>query len=165
MTTGEKIRAARKEAGMTQKQLGASCNPPIPEITIRLYELGKRNPKIDALQRIAAVLNMPIYKILGIPKEIEIAANAFSDSKSSVIAAHDLLSSGDKENAIALGREIKKNQKRLGLDEWLVAAVDKFYDLNEKDQGIVVDLINRLYEVEKGDLNETSKPGGFHPSA
>lgn len=158
MTTGEKIRAARKKAGMTQKQLGASCNPPIPEITIRLYELGKRNPKIDALQRIAAVLNMPIYKTLGIPEEIEIAANAFADSKSAVIAAHDLVSSGNMDNAIALGREIKKNQKKLGLTEWLIAAVDRLYDLNEDDQSIVVNLINRLYNAEKGG-SDAKTPG------
>ena len=41
MTVGERIRAARKAKGLTQKQLGEACG--IAEPTIRRYELGKLN--------------------------------------------------------------------------------------------------------------------------
>ena len=54
MTTGEKIRAARKAVGLTQKQLGVLCN--IAESTIRRYELGKLRPKNDTLSKIAPKL-------------------------------------------------------------------------------------------------------------
>ena len=50
MTVGERIRNARKNAGLTQKQLGEKCG--IAEPTIRRYELGKLNPKYETLQKI-----------------------------------------------------------------------------------------------------------------
>ena len=39
MTVGERIRAARRARGLTQKALGEACG--IAEPTIRRYELGK----------------------------------------------------------------------------------------------------------------------------
>lgn len=56
MTVGENIKRIRKEQGLTQKQLGELCIPPIAESTIRRYELGKLNPKYQTLQKIAKVL-------------------------------------------------------------------------------------------------------------
>ena len=39
MTVAENIKCMRKEKGLTQKQLGQLCSPPIAESTIRQYEL------------------------------------------------------------------------------------------------------------------------------
>lgn len=61
MTTGELIRAARKKAGLTQKQLGDLCG--IAEPTIRRYELGKLNPKRETLQKISKPLDVPWYEL------------------------------------------------------------------------------------------------------
>ncbi|MFQ7401671.1 MAG: helix-turn-helix domain-containing protein, partial [Neglectibacter sp.] len=58
MTTGERLRAARISKGMTQKEVGEKCG--IAEPTIRRYELGKLNPKLETLQRIAAVLHVDV---------------------------------------------------------------------------------------------------------
>lgn len=58
MTVGDKIRAARKNRGFTQKQLGDLCG--INEANIRKYELGNQNPKIETISKIAAALNVPI---------------------------------------------------------------------------------------------------------
>ena len=55
---GAKIRAARLEAGMTQKQLGDRCG--ISDVTIRKYESGKVHPKIETLSKIAAALGVPL---------------------------------------------------------------------------------------------------------
>lgn len=56
MTIGERIKAARKNAGMTQKQLGELAG--IAEPTIRRYELGKLNPKFETLAKIAEALKV-----------------------------------------------------------------------------------------------------------
>lgn len=56
MTTGEKIRAARKAAGLTQKKLGEKCQ--MPDSQIRQYELGMVNPKMETLRRIATALGV-----------------------------------------------------------------------------------------------------------
>jgi len=63
MTTAEKIRAARKNAGLTQKQLGDLCG--IAEPTIRKYELGKLNPKKETLEKIAKPLNVFYLDLYG----------------------------------------------------------------------------------------------------
>lgn len=58
MTIGEKIQTARKKAGLTQKKLGEFCG--VVTGTIQQYELNKRRPKIEQLQKIATVLNVPV---------------------------------------------------------------------------------------------------------
>lgn len=72
MTIGERIRNARKNAGLTQKQLGEKCG--IAEPTIRRYELGKLNPKYETLQKIASALEIPLSQILPINEQIGLAA-------------------------------------------------------------------------------------------
>ena len=61
MTTGGKIKAARQKAGFTQKRLGELCG--IAESTIRRYESGKLNPKIETIEKIAQALQIPITHI------------------------------------------------------------------------------------------------------
>lgn len=63
MTTAEKIRAARKKAGLTQKQLGDLCG--IAEPTIRKYELGKLNPKKETLEKISTPLGIFWLDLVG----------------------------------------------------------------------------------------------------
>lgn len=58
MTTGERIQAARKGQGLTQKALSERCG--IAEPTIRQYESGRLNPKIETLDKLAAALGVPI---------------------------------------------------------------------------------------------------------
>lgn len=58
MPTGSKIKEIRKQKGLTQRQLGEKCN--IAESTIRRYELGNLNPKIETLQKIADALETPL---------------------------------------------------------------------------------------------------------
>lgn len=61
MTTGELIRKCRKEAGLTQKELGERAG--IAEPTIRKYESNRLNPKIETLQKIADALNVSVSEL------------------------------------------------------------------------------------------------------
>ncbi len=63
MTIGERIRQARRERGLTQKQLGEVSET--SETTVKQYELGKRQPRLEQLQRIAAALDVPWTKLAG----------------------------------------------------------------------------------------------------
>ena len=63
MNTGEKIKFYRTEAGLSQKKLGELAGG-INEVTIRKYEAGDRNPKIEQLQKIATALNISIYEFI-----------------------------------------------------------------------------------------------------
>ena len=58
MTIGERIKSARKQAGMTQQELADRLETSY--VGISLWESGKRRPKQESLKRIAEVLNIPV---------------------------------------------------------------------------------------------------------
>lgn len=61
-SVAEAIKKARKSKGLTQKDLGSLLG--VSEVMIGQYERGVRNPKIEMLSRIAAVLNIPLAFLL-----------------------------------------------------------------------------------------------------
>lgn len=63
MTIGERIKAARKQAGMTQQELAEKLN--ISYVGISQWESGRRNPKESTLVRIAEVLDVPVAYLTG----------------------------------------------------------------------------------------------------
>lgn len=78
MTVSENIRYFRKERGYTQKQLSELAG--IATITLQQYELDKREPKLENLQKIAEALGIPIAALLDID-ETDQALNTLSDFK------------------------------------------------------------------------------------
>lgn len=58
MTIGERIKKARKDAHLTQKQLANKLN--VSYVNIAQWENGRRNPKIETLQNLAKALNVSI---------------------------------------------------------------------------------------------------------
>ncbi|MDE5801876.1 MAG: helix-turn-helix domain-containing protein [Lachnospiraceae bacterium] len=72
MTVGEKIKELRSKKGMTQKELGEKCG--FADSAIRRYELGKANPKLETIKRIANALEVPTWELLGISKQEAVLA-------------------------------------------------------------------------------------------
>lgn len=62
MTTGQRIKAARKKVGVTQEDLGKKLG--VSPSFVAQYETGKRNPKIETLKRIADALSISIYELI-----------------------------------------------------------------------------------------------------
>ncbi len=62
MDQSEKIKKLRIQKGFTQKQLGEKAG--ISESTIRKYELGQRNPKLETLKKIALALGVSPTSLL-----------------------------------------------------------------------------------------------------
>ncbi len=62
MTTGERIKVARKNAGLTQKLLGEKLG--VSYQTIAQWENGLRNPKFETLRKISKEINCPITDLL-----------------------------------------------------------------------------------------------------
>lgn len=62
MTTGARIKAARKAAGMTQAELANRLG--IPYQSIGQWENDLRNPKLETLQKIASALGVPVVNLL-----------------------------------------------------------------------------------------------------
>lgn len=64
MTTGERIKAARKAASMTQAELGAKLG--IAYQTVAQWENGLRQPKYETLQKIADALQTTPSALKGV---------------------------------------------------------------------------------------------------
>ena len=62
MTVGQKIRAFRKQRGLTQERLGALCG--VSSGAISSYENGVTLPKRRAVEKIARALDVPPEKLL-----------------------------------------------------------------------------------------------------
>jgi len=60
---GNRIRAARRDANMSQGQLASALNT--TQSAISLYEAGQRSVGIDMLLSVARILNRPLHYFLG----------------------------------------------------------------------------------------------------
>ena len=67
MTTGQRIKAARKKAGMTQKELGRRIG--ISFQGVAQWENDFRNPKYETLKRIAAALGTTAEELMDVTFE------------------------------------------------------------------------------------------------
>ena len=61
MTVGERIREYRKQAGLTQKELGDRLG--VSNVHIGQYERGLRNPRLPQLKKIADALDIPLISL------------------------------------------------------------------------------------------------------
>lgn len=61
MTTGERIKAAREAAGMTQAELAKRLG--ISYVGVSQWERGIRNPKYSTLKKIADILGVWVYDL------------------------------------------------------------------------------------------------------
>ena len=61
LTLGEKIRTLRK-GKMTQPELAEKIG--VHEMTVSRWELGKRKPSINEIQKLASVLGVPVTELL-----------------------------------------------------------------------------------------------------
>ncbi len=64
LTLGERIKKARKQAKLSQLQLGVALK--VSDKTISGYESDRISPPIEKLQKIAELLKKPITYFLGI---------------------------------------------------------------------------------------------------
>lgn len=64
MIIGEKIKKARTDAKMTQKELAEKCG--MADSAIRKYESGKVTPKLETINKIAEALKVNVADLLGI---------------------------------------------------------------------------------------------------
>lgn len=60
---GNRVRTARRDAGMSQGQLATALST--TQSAISLYEAGQRSVGIDMLLNVARILNRPLHYFLG----------------------------------------------------------------------------------------------------
>ena len=96
MSVKEKIREKRIEKGYTQKKLSELCG--IAESTIRQYELGKKNPKLETVERIATALEFPVYVFL---EKVQL-----DDSKQRLLAYYEKLNETKRKELLEKAEEL-----------------------------------------------------------
>lgn len=74
MTIGERIKAARERAGITQVELGKKIG--VSGVAVMRYEKNTRDPRLEQIYAIADALNIPVEDLLGIDPENRVVTSA-----------------------------------------------------------------------------------------
>lgn len=140
MTTGEKILFQRKKAGLTQKALGELCN--MPDSQIRQYELGKVEPKLENIRRIASALGVYIS---------DLVEDWGTFSKDEIM--EDLTDYGGGFYGKEAPKEMQKKitERLFGHKADICKKMDLLNDSGQKKAIEQVDLLTRIPEYQRKD--------------
>lgn len=140
---GDLIKQRRKKKGLTQIELASKAG--ISVNSLRLYEAGKRQPKVDQLVKIASALDTDIFSLLSYDKfnllyfihqaNSEISSRLKKDYPSNSALYDDLM----KEDVFF--PELRgKTDRQL---------IDAYSSLNEKGREKAVERVEELTEIPK----------------
>ena len=142
MNVGPKIKEIRKSRGLSQievsKMAGIAVN------SLRLYEAGKREPRIEQVDRIAAALNVSVLSLLVDESEID----SFMKNMDSVILKLMKKSyQSDREFYDAFfNDEISMVIMRNKTEEQIIGTAK---DLNEEGQKKALECVTELAKIPK----------------
>lgn len=138
-TIGERIKAFRLVRGMTQKELGTRMG--VDQSTVRKYESGKLNPKIETVKKIADALGVDAWTLVdpavaresaavelpaGLPDETRAELEQMAQERAQVLAFAKL--DGEREQKL-LDRIVKDFQYLN--DAGQVTAAERVHELTE----------------------------------
>lgn len=156
-TVAENIRRIRKEKSLTQKQLGDLCDPPMADSAIRRYELGKANPKIETLSKIAHALDVTIgdldsnYSIMGKDREAALSLITQLKQFSTNISHMDITDESKVENMAKISELIKESQQLIDMIDVATSADRKKKSIKENikkaEQSIDDMLLSLLHQL------------------
>ena len=109
MTTGDRIKEARKQAGLSQKELADKLG--ISFQTLAQWETGKRNPKYDTLKRIADALGVSVNSFMTdvqLQKPTERSMTAESDLVSAINGLQTLFAMSEAHRINLIDHETYK---------------------------------------------------------
>ena len=99
MIVKDKLREKRIEKWYTQKKLSELCG--IAESTIRQYELGMRNPKLETIEKIAVALETPV--------QVFIEKNPEDTCKQRLLAYYEKLSEEKRKELLEKAEELLRS--------------------------------------------------------
>lgn len=150
MTTGQRIKAARMKAGLTQKELSTKLG--VSESFIAQYETDKRNPKIETLEKIAHALDVH-------PGELQGFVNYGDDpwAPGYDIWAPPGISPERLEHLRDLRDQVRANQQefqvfqRVQVDQDIseIEMLDYYNRLNDSGKQVAVERVKELTEIPR----------------
>lgn len=135
MTTGQRIKAARKTANLTQAELAEKVGVPFQSIS--QWERDLRNPKKETLEKLADVLGCYYFELYGDDDGREAASLMMEGMRLGANAKVAL------DRMMILSEYKEKGYQFNDEEVELVAAYNK---LNQNGQSIVLTLIKRMVE-------------------
>lgn len=100
---GNRIRALRKDNGLTMKQLGKKIG--LAESTISQYETGKRNPDNETLLKLGEIFGVTVGYILGSEeKEIAPGEQALTEGEKTLLELFRKIPSDQQEMVLQMIR-------------------------------------------------------------
>lgn len=164
MTTGERIRAARKRLGLTQEQLAKNVG--VATITIRQYELNKRRPSYEQMRKLADALEVSFLYLIenqGIFNSVDEAANDHAEAKKNAV-----ISAGTKTILETLYGKCRRQEVS---GKWLTMRVSIYgtgekstviYDedfciINDAVKALVISLVNSLGKDAEAEIKNLEK--------
>ena len=141
MSIGENIKNARKKAGLTQKELAEKMGS--TQQNLAQYESGKRNPKLETLNKIAGALEIPVSLLTSsldsFEKEI-LRLDLIELIKNLNLEINDITSEQTLEDTVIQSVEKKRHYIRL-YDQLTVFGQDKAIEQ--------VELLTKIPEYQK----------------
>lgn len=112
MSTGKRIRAAREAAGMTQAEVAEEIGVSAP--SIRLYELDKRTPKPEILDKIAKAIGVDPQSL------IEIEINSARDALELLFRIEESFGlTPNADGTLIVDKKVKGSQKLdIAISQW-----------------------------------------------
>ena len=104
MNFSDRLKEARKNAGLTQAQLSEKLG--ITAQSYSQYETGKRNPKMETLQKIAAALNIKLSELVPMSDTLDWAVEKIEENR--IIREYSALDAAIKENLDKMNQSAKK---------------------------------------------------------
>ena len=147
MTTGERIKAARINAGLTQRELADRLN--VSFVNISQWERGRRSPKIETLQKIASALNVPLIELF--PEEYGMKYLQYEEIASDI--KQDMMDAAPtwEEYEEARKTKVSEIQRNLVLADMERSRLNNlqsaFLRLNETGQKIAVEYVVDLAKI------------------
>lgn len=152
MTIGERIKEARKRAGMTQKELAEKLG--IPYQGIGQWENNLRKPKLETLRKIAAALSVDVWEFI---EDSRVEYDSVEDFDLDYRNMMEFLGKYPKGEVVQRpdGVEYYKDRNRHELEM-------AYNRLNDVGQEKAVERIRELAEIPKYQLQASGNAGEAH---
>ncbi len=128
-----RIKALRKKAGLTQKELAYKTG--LAEITIRQYESGKRQPRLEQLRNIASILGVSIGDL--VDDWTQFSKNEIEDD----------LDNNDHKQEVSRTKQVSRQDR-------MTSTFCKLNDIGQEKAIEQVELLIKIPEYQKGNSSE-----------
>lgn len=161
MTTSDLIKIKRLEYGLTQKQVAENLGISAPSYA--QYEQGKRSPKFDTLERIAAAIGCDTFDLIDFGKDLSPEEEAAIESETGDTELDQLLLEWkDVDNNLS---DALSSASLQGIIKWTIDLLERrknldrlpphYYPLPHDPDSIAISKIYRI--MEKLNLNGKEK--------